>query len=173
MCATVRPCLGHGVGHDMRASVKPCLVHGIDVDMCASGTMSGTWHRPHHESQCSYSKLMRYKSSYVALMCRQASIGDQGTSDASITLSPEAFETRPYGGHGLVHERVPWLCALKGLLTSEIESQGFCTRACHGRVGDTGHGHGRVPSRVKTLVVTSMSLSSGSHPLDAQDKTSP
>ncbi|KHG09825.1 Corticoliberin [Gossypium arboreum] len=67
---------GHGVGHDMKASCK---------------TVSGTWHRPQHESQCSYSKLMRYESEYVALMCRQASVRDQGTSEALITLSPEAL----------------------------------------------------------------------------------
>ncbi|KHG29685.1 hypothetical protein F383_14588 [Gossypium arboreum] len=36
--------------------------------------MSGTWHRPRHVSQF-----------------HQASIGDQGTSEASITLSPEAL----------------------------------------------------------------------------------
>ncbi|KHG10592.1 hypothetical protein F383_15244 [Gossypium arboreum] len=34
MCASVRPCLGHGIGHIMRVSVRPCLGHGIDVDMC-------------------------------------------------------------------------------------------------------------------------------------------
>ncbi|KHG04127.1 UvrABC system C [Gossypium arboreum] len=36
MCASVKPCLRHGVGHDMRANVRPCLGHGIGVDMCAS-----------------------------------------------------------------------------------------------------------------------------------------
>ncbi|KHG26630.1 Uroporphyrinogen decarboxylase [Gossypium arboreum] len=69
MRASVRPCLGHGVDHIMRASVRPCLGHGIG----------------------SYLKLMIYESSYDVLMCRQASIGDQGTSEASITLSPEAL----------------------------------------------------------------------------------
>ncbi|KHG28196.1 hypothetical protein F383_12908 [Gossypium arboreum] len=34
---------------------------------------------------------MRYESSYNVLMCHQASIGDQGTSEALITLSPEAL----------------------------------------------------------------------------------
>ncbi|KHG09600.1 hypothetical protein F383_13773 [Gossypium arboreum] len=39
----------------------------------------------------SYSKLMRYESVYDVLMCRQASIEDQGMLEASITLSPEAL----------------------------------------------------------------------------------
>ncbi|KAA3473459.1 Phosphonoacetaldehyde hydrolase [Gossypium australe] len=52
MCASVRPCLGHGIGVDMWASVRPCLGHGIGIDMCASKTMSGTWHRPRYVSQC-------------------------------------------------------------------------------------------------------------------------
>ncbi|KHG11672.1 Sperm-associated antigen 5 [Gossypium arboreum] len=69
MCASVRPCLGHGIGHIMRANVNPCLGHGI----------------------CSYSIFMRYGSSYVTLMFCQASIGDQETSEASITLSPDSF----------------------------------------------------------------------------------
>ncbi|KHG06727.1 hypothetical protein F383_33180 [Gossypium arboreum] len=43
MCASVRPCLGHGIGHDMRASVRPCLGHGIGNSQCK--TMFGTWHR--------------------------------------------------------------------------------------------------------------------------------
>ncbi|KAA3460483.1 Mitochondrial import protein mas5 [Gossypium australe] len=46
---------------------------------------------------------------------------------------------------GLAHGCVPWPCDLKGLMTSEIECQGFCaqaeTRVYHGRVRDTGHGH--------------------------------
>ncbi|KHG08762.1 hypothetical protein F383_35933 [Gossypium arboreum] len=28
-CVSVRPCLGHGIGIEMRASVRPCLGHGI------------------------------------------------------------------------------------------------------------------------------------------------
>ncbi|KHG10767.1 GMP synthase [glutamine-hydrolyzing] [Gossypium arboreum] len=53
--------------------------------------MSGTWHRPPYESQSSYSKLMRNESSCVTSMFHQVSIRNQGTSEASITLSPEAF----------------------------------------------------------------------------------
>ncbi|KHG03240.1 Mitochondrial import protein mas5 [Gossypium arboreum] len=147
----------------------------------------------------------------------QASIRDQGTSEASITLSPEAlvgtkglvnsfiFSTRscvthglphehvvqpcvhyisifqvsmhsskhrqrhgrvsqPCRGHGLTHVRVPWPCALKGLLTSKTECQGFYTRAetraCHGRVRDMSHGHGRLPSRVKTPIGSNRKINS-------------
>ncbi|KHG05855.1 hypothetical protein F383_31937 [Gossypium arboreum] len=63
MRASVRPCLGHGIGietsasvrdvwaihrpRDARASVRPCLGHGIsleDDNQCK--TMTGTWHQP-------------------------------------------------------------------------------------------------------------------------------
>ncbi|KHG19670.1 hypothetical protein F383_25316 [Gossypium arboreum] len=47
--------------------------------------------RPLFVYRGSYSKIMRYESNYVALMCRKVNIGDQGTSEASITISPEAF----------------------------------------------------------------------------------
>ncbi|KHG01384.1 hypothetical protein F383_21816 [Gossypium arboreum] len=33
MRASVRPCLGHGIGIETRASVRPCLGHGIGLDM--------------------------------------------------------------------------------------------------------------------------------------------
>ncbi|KHG11377.1 hypothetical protein F383_12470 [Gossypium arboreum] len=33
MCASVRPCLGHGVSHIMRACVRPCQGHGIGPDI--------------------------------------------------------------------------------------------------------------------------------------------
>ncbi|KHF99771.1 hypothetical protein F383_18293 [Gossypium arboreum] len=37
MRASVRPCLGHGIGIEiMRASVRPCLGHGIDIETSAS-----------------------------------------------------------------------------------------------------------------------------------------
>ncbi|KHG22966.1 hypothetical protein F383_28774 [Gossypium arboreum] len=35
MCASIRPCLGHSIGHIMRASVGPCLGHGISLNMRA------------------------------------------------------------------------------------------------------------------------------------------
>ncbi|KHG17930.1 hypothetical protein F383_22489 [Gossypium arboreum] len=54
--------------------------------------------RPRFVYRGSYSKLMRYESSYVSLMCHRASIGDQGTSEASITLSPEALVGVSKGG---------------------------------------------------------------------------
>ncbi|KHF97574.1 Canalicular multispecific organic anion transporter 2 [Gossypium arboreum] len=60
----------------MRTSVRPCLGHGTG----------------------SYLKLIRYESSYVAFMCHQASIEDQGTSEASITLLPEALVGASNGG---------------------------------------------------------------------------
>ncbi|KHG08232.1 Sun domain-containing 1 [Gossypium arboreum] len=115
MRASVRPCLEHSISNVMRASVRPCLEHGISVDLCTSvrpclghgvshimrascKTMSGTWHQQfallyeaYRASFSSYSKLMRYESSYVVLMCRQVSTGDQGMSETSIKLSPEAF----------------------------------------------------------------------------------
>ncbi|KHG05554.1 UvrABC system C [Gossypium arboreum] len=75
MCASVRPCLGHSIGHIMRASVRPCLGHGIGVDRCASV-------RP-----C----LGLSIDVDMCTSCRRASIGNQGISEASITLSPEAF----------------------------------------------------------------------------------
>ncbi|KHG11908.1 Hemicentin-1 [Gossypium arboreum] len=104
MCANVRSCMGHGIGHDMCASVRPCLGHGIDIHMCTSvrpclrhGISVETRASVRtclglaSASICSYSKLMRYEYSYVALMCCQASIGHQGTLETSTTLSPEAF----------------------------------------------------------------------------------
>ncbi|KHG06687.1 hypothetical protein F383_33360 [Gossypium arboreum] len=33
MCASVRPCVGHGIGIETRASVRPCLGRGIGLDM--------------------------------------------------------------------------------------------------------------------------------------------
>ncbi|KHG24642.1 UvrABC system C [Gossypium arboreum] len=101
MRASVRPCLEHGIMDIVKASVRPCLGHGIGIDMCAS-VIPCLGHGIGHNMRAnvrpclgydigSYSKLMRYKSSYVALMCRQASIRDLETSEASITLSPEAF----------------------------------------------------------------------------------
>ncbi|KHF98700.1 hypothetical protein F383_37907 [Gossypium arboreum] len=44
MRASVKPCLGHGIGIEMRDSVRPCLGHGIGTDIRCK-TMSGTWHR--------------------------------------------------------------------------------------------------------------------------------
>ncbi|KHG06767.1 Tubby-like F-box protein 5 [Gossypium arboreum] len=135
--------------------------------------MSGTWYRPRHVSQC---KIMfgtwhrqfallyeAYQTSFSISNGFTVPPGDQGTWETLITLSPEQPHgwrhdrvSQPYGGHGLVHGRVPWLCALKGLLTSKIECQGLCTRAktwpCHGCVRDTSHGYGRVASRVKTPI---------------------
>ncbi|KHG14960.1 Protein P [Gossypium arboreum] len=58
----------------MRASVRPCLGHGIGLDMRASI-------RP----------CLEHGISNSPSCCHQASIRDQGTSEASITLSPEAF----------------------------------------------------------------------------------
>ncbi|PPS03232.1 hypothetical protein GOBAR_AA17435 [Gossypium barbadense] len=66
--------------------------------------------------------------------------------------------SQPCGEHGPAHGRVPWSCDIMSRLTSEIECPCFCTqartRACHDRVRDTGHLHGRVSSRVKTPVDT-------------------
>ncbi|KHG16635.1 hypothetical protein F383_06020 [Gossypium arboreum] len=36
---------GTCIGHIMRASVRPCLGHGIGYEMYQCKTMSGTWHR--------------------------------------------------------------------------------------------------------------------------------
>ncbi|KHG18871.1 UvrABC system C [Gossypium arboreum] len=33
MGANVRPCLGHGIGIEMRASVIQCLGHGIGLEI--------------------------------------------------------------------------------------------------------------------------------------------
>ncbi|KHG22446.1 hypothetical protein F383_27764 [Gossypium arboreum] len=69
MRASVRPCLGHGIGietrasvrhvwgmhrphdGDVRASVRPCLRHGVGLDFDSQcKTMSGTWHQ--HYTLC-------------------------------------------------------------------------------------------------------------------------
>ncbi|KHG14983.1 Aerobic cobaltochelatase subunit CobS [Gossypium arboreum] len=69
-------------------------------------------------------------------------------------------------GHGCV----PWPCASNWLLTSEIESQYFCTRpatrACDSRVRDTGCRHGRVLDRAKTPI--GLNLEFNSHGLGAR-----
>ncbi|KHG03631.1 Histidine--tRNA ligase [Gossypium arboreum] len=70
MRASVRPCLGHGIDIETIASVRPCLGYGISLDIPCLGHGIGI------ETRAS---------------CRQASIEDQGMSEALITLSPEAF----------------------------------------------------------------------------------
>ncbi|KHG05282.1 ATP-dependent zinc metalloprotease FTSH 2, chloroplastic [Gossypium arboreum] len=75
MCASVRPFLGHGIDHDMRASVRPCLEHDIN-DVVRASVRPCLGHGIGIEMRASY---------------HQARIEDQGTSEALITLSPEAL----------------------------------------------------------------------------------
>ncbi|KHG10774.1 Serine/threonine-protein kinase atg-1 [Gossypium arboreum] len=74
MRASVRPCSEHGIGDVVRASVRPCLGHGIDIETRA-GVRPCLGHGIDNSPSC----------------CRQASVEDQGTSEALITLSPEAL----------------------------------------------------------------------------------
>ncbi|KHG22437.1 hypothetical protein F383_08794 [Gossypium arboreum] len=46
MRASVRPCLGHGIGHIMRASVRPCLGHGISIETSTSVRHVWDMHQP-------------------------------------------------------------------------------------------------------------------------------
>ncbi|KHF99822.1 hypothetical protein F383_17927 [Gossypium arboreum] len=119
---------GHGIGHDMRASVRPRLGHDISIDMCAS-VRPCLGHGIGHIMRASLRPCLGHGIRIQKrASCRQASIGDLGTSKASITLSPEAF--------------------------------GAKTWACPGRVEDTGHGHGRVPSRVKSPIGSNREINS-------------
>ncbi|KHG05106.1 Anthranilate phosphoribosyltransferase [Gossypium arboreum] len=52
--------------------------------------MSGTWRQPQYESQCK-TILEHDIDIETRASCRQVNIRNQGTSKASITLSPEAF----------------------------------------------------------------------------------
>ncbi|KHG19879.1 Heparan sulfate glucosamine 3-O-sulfotransferase 1 [Gossypium arboreum] len=82
ICTSVKPCLGHGIDHIMRVSVRPCLGHDIGIETRASV-------RP-----C----LGHGIGLDMRASCRKASIGYQGTSEASITLLPEALVGASKGG---------------------------------------------------------------------------
>ncbi|KHF99612.1 hypothetical protein F383_18604 [Gossypium arboreum] len=49
MRASIRPCLGHGIGIETRTSVRH-VGTCIGYEMCQCKTMSGTWHR--HYTLC-------------------------------------------------------------------------------------------------------------------------
>ncbi|KHG01883.1 Outer capsid VP4 [Gossypium arboreum] len=77
----------------------------------------------------------------MALRCHQVNIGNQGMSEASITLSTEAFGIASLNvlSVGQTHERVPRPCVTHGLPYGIPSSNhtGGDTAVCPNRVEDT------------------------------------